>query len=184
MEIVMNIFALDKDPVISAQMMCDKHVVKMVTEYGQLLSTAHRVLDGELWYDKTKSGAKIKRWKLKGDAQQRDLYKASHVNHPSNIWVRENDKNYRWMYKHFVATAKEYEYRYGRVHATYDKLNGYLWFAPKSIDQTLRATEIPQCMPDHCKRDDVQEGYRNYYREEKKYFAKWTTREEPYWFSE
>jgi hypothetical protein len=178
-----NIFYLNEDAQISAQEQCDKHICKMTIEYCQLLSTAHRVLDGVDYYDETKNGRKIRRWLLP-DEREIHLMKASHVNHPSNIWVRENDKNYRWMYKHFVATAKEYEYRYGRVHATYDKLNGYLWFAPKSINQTLRATEIPQCMPDHCKRDDVQEGYRNYYREEKKYFAKWTTREEPYWFSE
>ena len=35
----MNIFVLDKDPVISAQMMCDKHVVKMCTESLQMIST-------------------------------------------------------------------------------------------------------------------------------------------------
>jgi len=39
-------------------------------------------------------------------------------------------------------------------------------------------------MPDYCKRDDVVDGYRNYYRNEKKYFAKWSKREEPFWFSE
>ena len=41
----MNIFALDKDPTQAARMMCDKHVVKMILESAQLLSTAHRVLD-------------------------------------------------------------------------------------------------------------------------------------------
>ena len=42
----MNIFKLDDDPVISAQEQCDKHVVKMPTESAQMLSTAHRILDG------------------------------------------------------------------------------------------------------------------------------------------
>lgn len=41
----MNIFHLDRDPVVAARMMCDKHVVKMIVEYAQLMSTAHRVLD-------------------------------------------------------------------------------------------------------------------------------------------
>ena len=41
----MNIFFLDKDPIIAAQYHCDKHCVKMILEYAQLLSTAHRVLD-------------------------------------------------------------------------------------------------------------------------------------------
>ena len=43
----MNIFYLDKNPWVNAEMHCDKHVCKMIVEYAQLLSTAHRVLDGK-----------------------------------------------------------------------------------------------------------------------------------------
>ena len=43
----MNIFYLDKNFQVNAKLHCDKHVVKMIVEYAQLLSTAHRVLDGE-----------------------------------------------------------------------------------------------------------------------------------------
>ena len=32
----MNIFVLDKDPIISAQMQCDKHIVKMPLESAQM----------------------------------------------------------------------------------------------------------------------------------------------------
>ena len=42
---VMNIFYVDKDPKVAAQMMCDKHVVKMILEYAQILCTTHRILD-------------------------------------------------------------------------------------------------------------------------------------------
>jgi hypothetical protein len=49
----MNIFYLDSDPVKSAELHCDKHVVKMIIEYAQLMSTAHRVLDGDLYEDRT-----------------------------------------------------------------------------------------------------------------------------------
>ena len=40
----MNIFCLDKDPVKAAQMMCDKHIVKMLLESAQLMCTAHRAV--------------------------------------------------------------------------------------------------------------------------------------------
>ena len=43
----MNIFYLDRDPVVAAQLMCDKHVVKMILESAQILSTAHRAIDGD-----------------------------------------------------------------------------------------------------------------------------------------
>ena len=42
----MNIFILDEDPAEAARQQCDKHVVKMIVESAQMLSTAHRMLDG------------------------------------------------------------------------------------------------------------------------------------------
>ena len=52
----MNIFYLDEDPVTCARMHVDKHVVKMIVEYAQLLSTAHRVVDGRESIDLSKHG--------------------------------------------------------------------------------------------------------------------------------
>ena len=49
----MNIFYLDRDTVVAALMMCDKHVVKMILESAQMLSTAHRVLDGDDYANET-----------------------------------------------------------------------------------------------------------------------------------
>ena len=46
----MNIFFLDKDPKIAAQLQCDKHVVKMVLETAQMVSTAARKRGFELGY--------------------------------------------------------------------------------------------------------------------------------------
>ena len=43
----MNIFYLSSDPKACAEDHCDKHVVKMIIEYAQLLSTAHIILDGK-----------------------------------------------------------------------------------------------------------------------------------------
>mgnify|MGYP003310074464 CR=1 FL=1 len=44
-------------------------------------------------------------------------------------------------------------------------------------------TEIPQAMPDYCKvPNDPISGYRNYYINEKFYFANWKKREKPLWF--
>ncbi len=37
----MNIFYLDNDPKVCAEMHNDKHCIKMILEYAQLLSTAH-----------------------------------------------------------------------------------------------------------------------------------------------
>ena len=117
----MNIFYLHEDPVRSAQLHCDKHVVKMIIEYAQMLSTAHRMLDGTQYIDQS-SGRRIKRWRLANPYMESFLYKASHINHPSAVWVRENAIQYQYMYDMFVALCDEYTYRYGKVHMTDDKL--------------------------------------------------------------
>ena len=57
----MNVFYVDKHPVKAAEQMCDKHIVKMILESAQLLSTCHRVQDGTEYYDKTANGRKIKK---------------------------------------------------------------------------------------------------------------------------
>lgn len=175
----MNVFYLNKNPIECAKQHCDKHVVKMIIEYAQLLSTANRVLDGTEYIDDS-SGRKIKRWRLDDDREQL-LYKASHVNHPDNIWVRQNHNNYLWLNQLFMALCKEYEYRYGRVHETARKLYGKLTTPPKNIPVGL-FFEPPQCMPYTCKMLDTIEGYKRYYIREKADFAKWTNRQIPEWF--
>ena len=35
----MNIFAINENPIVAAQEQCDKHVVKMIVESAQMLST-------------------------------------------------------------------------------------------------------------------------------------------------
>jgi hypothetical protein len=177
----MNIFHLDNDPIKAAQMMLDKHVVKMIVEYAQLMSTAHRVLDGEHYYGKTVNGRKIARWKH--PTLDNQLYKASHVNHPSNIWLRESDDNYFWLYRHFRSACKEYTHRYGKYHLTDTRLSDILLNIPKNIPK-VGLTKFAQAMPDYCKREDPVDAYRFYYLNEKRSFAKWTNRDEPDWWKE
>lgn len=179
----MNIFALDNSPIKCAEMHCDKHVVKMILEYAQLLSTAHRVLDGEMYTDKT-SGRKIKRWKL-ADNREHILYKATHVNHPSAIWARECIWNYSWLNLLWSSLLKEYQYRYGKTHAC-ETLRFSLEKFPNKIEyRESYITPIPQAMPDDCKCENPEDyiyAYRKYYYKYKKDFARWTNRQKPEWF--
>lgn len=178
----MNIFYLHKDPIKNAEYHCDKHIVKMATEYCQLLSTAHRVLDGEMYLGKTKNNRNIKRWLLQ-DEREGLLMKASHVNHPSNIWVRETSSNYMYLWKIYMATLAEYTHRYGKRHGS-GRASLSLIRPPKNIKQG-KCTTLPQCMPDNCKvLGDPIQAYKNYYINEKHYFANWKSREIPEWFQE
>lgn len=160
----MNIFILDECPRKSAQMMNDKHVVKMILESAQMLCTAHRVLDG---------------------VEDDELYKTTHINHPCNAWIRESSANYMWLYAHFKALSEEYTYRYDKVHKTWQKLGIKLAYIPINCPRGIGLTPFPIAMKQYsdCIVDDAVSSYRNYYKVAKRDFSKWTKRNPPYWWN-
>ena len=160
----MNIFYLDSDPVIAAKAMTDKHVVKMILESAQLLSTAHRVLDGEPIVQMSASGRRLTRYTH--PTLDDVLYKSTHTNHPSGIWSRESKSNYLWLYQHFMALCSEYTQRYNKTHTTYIKLHNILNNAPQNISNT-NPTKIKLAMPTEYHLSDEIESYRLYYEKEK-----------------
>ena len=87
----MNIFILDSDPVLAAQYQCDKHVVKMILETAQILSTI-----------------------------QGGPYKPTHKNHPCVLWAAETQANFNWLRLHGLALCQEYTLRYGKKHKCED----------------------------------------------------------------
>jgi hypothetical protein len=179
----MNIFYLHNEPQTCAQEHVDKHVVKMILEYAQLLSTAHRMLDGTEYIDAS-SGRKIRRWKLKDEYVESKLFKASHINHPSAIWARKNVQNYMWLAELLEETCKEYTFRYGKVHSV--ERSGLMQMLKNNFPMNLpigEFTEPPPAMPDDCKvpGNSIQ-SYHNYYIQKKNHFAKWKNRPTPDWF--
>ena len=161
----MNIFYLDKRPDNAAEMHCDKHCVKMILEYAQMLSTAHRELDDDV---------------------PDILYKSTHKNHPSTIWTRSSKQHYDWLFRLFRMLSAEYSIRYSngefKVHKSWDKLGKILETAPKNIKDN-GWIDPPQCMPDHCKKPDTIDAYRNYYLTEKASFSTWKTVRPPKWWT-
>lgn len=177
----MNIFYVDADPEVAARNMVDRHVVKMILETAQLLSTAHRVIDGEEYVGQSQSGRKAKRWRLSGNADD-IMYSATHINHPSAVWVRQSSANYNWLYDHLLALGREYTYRYGRTHLTIDKLKDILKSAPKNIKQSRMMTSMPSCMDNqYIVSLDPITNYRNYYNHGKVNLLRWTARMPPKW---
>lgn len=152
----MNIFVLSIDPKRAAMYQVDKHVVKMVLETAQLLSTCHRMLESQ-WSDK--------------------VYKKTHMNHPCSVWVRQSSGNYRWLYAHFLSLLDEYTFRYGKVHKC-SMYKNILSFNPVPSGER---TPFALAMPDQYKVDCPVMSYRNYYLAEKYNLFRWTKREKPDW---
>lgn len=179
----MNIFYLDKDPETCARMHLDKHCVKMILEYAQLLSTAHRVLNGtsdvRIF---ERDGKQRRRTMLVLDGVLDNvLYSATHINHPSAVWVRQSIWNYVWLADLLNELCAEYTYRYGKVHKVESSglLNALLINVPKGIPD-VPFTEPTPAMPDEFKvpGDSIQ-SYKNYYNGSKQRMFAWKKRDVP-----
>ena len=98
----MNIFVTDPDPVKSAQVLPDKHIVKMPLETCRMLS----IVASKEW------GHDFGQLPKKGGG----FYKTSRGgfrNHPCTIWAQTY---FRWLIQHGLALCSEYTHRYGKVH--------------------------------------------------------------------
>ena len=157
----MNIFFLDKTPEKSAQYLCDKHIPKMLLESAQMLSTAIQRHTGELDY----------------------LYKSAYPKHPMTIWVGDNRDNFTWALYNAFCINNEYEYRFKKNHKSYKVIKNIIDFELMAHIPDGDFTDPPQCMPDEYKDNDYVTAYRNFYKGEKEYFAKWEKgRQQPEWW--
>lgn len=152
----MNIFYLDPDAGAAARYHCDSHVVKMILETAQLLSTAHRIIDGPL--------------------ADPCLYKATHVNHPCAVWVRETHDQYMWAYWLFTELSAEYQRRFSKVHMSTIRLTDELSYCPAKLLDIQGLQPPPQCMPElYQVPGEPITAYRNYYRKGKRHLHKWSS---------
>lgn len=178
----MNIFYLSNNQKQCVSFYVDKHCVKMILEYAQILSSTHRYLDGIQGIVLSKNGRKLKSWIL-SDTREQILYKATHVNHPSVIWCRYSRNNYEWLYQLFIENCKEYTFRYGKTHAC-EKLIDALKTLPNNIPEG-EFTEPSLAMPDIYKVDnDAIQSYINYYNGAKRNLFKWSGRPIPYFITD
>lgn len=153
----MNIFYLDQNIPRCARYHCDQHVIKMILESTQILSTVLHL------------------YNIKAP------YKPSHQNHPSVLWAAKSLQNWLWLRELILFLNKEYKYRYDSLvnHKSYEiakKLK-----IPPLPDIGL--IEHPQVMPEEYKvPGDPIKAYRNFYIFDKSRFAKWRKRTAPQWY--
>ena len=153
----MNIFVLDADPRQAARYLCDKHVVKMVLESAQMLSTVARHY---------------------GSTENR-LYKPAHPKHKCTLWAMESKDNCLWLWEHADEIGKEFTRRYGGEHTSSSVVRLCETVPMMCPDKGL--TPFALAMPDQYKTEDPVLSYRKYYINEKVLFASWRT-EEPRWW--
>ena len=177
----MNIFYLSHNTNICAKEHVDKHVRKMIVEYAQLLSTAHRVLDGIHYTTRINNRAK-NFWVLTDSCKESMLYKATHFNHPSAKWVRESKRHYDWLYDLWSKLLQEYEFRFSKIHKSKTLL---IALNDSPINLNDNGWSPPAlAIPDIYKKSTAIESYRYYYKEGKKHLHTYTNRSYPKWLKE
>jgi len=188
----MNIFVLDENPITAAEMMCDKHIPKMIVESAQMMASA------------------VRRWGATDDVMPLTKagkpYRGGYANHPCTIWAGDAFGNFSWLHDHAVALLVEYTSRFGKEHACADPIS-QLWHVGVVVSPSHRRTTTPfaLAMPDefrpnyqprigptfldygqtkgqmiyrsevkgdsHASGDEAVQAYRRYYHS--KQFAKW-----------
>ena len=146
----MNIFALNLDPQKAAELLIDKHVVKMTLETAQLLSAVCNLSAGV----------------------QVAPYKTTHKNHPCTLWVLASKQNFNWLVGHGLAIACEYTKRYKKIHKSQAVIEWCRDNAPDLPDIGL--TPFALAMPEEYRCNDACTAYRAYYIAEKLQLGKRT----------
>ena len=157
----MNIFALHDSPALAAEYHCDKHVVKMITETAQILSTACHLL---------------------GIGDDHDLYRPTHKHHPCVQWATESAGNFSWLVSLLDGLLYEYDFRFGkpgkftRARVLLPVFETLTDFVPAG-----KRTPFVLAMPEDCRGVDLVGSYRRYYNEHKSHLHSWTKRDAPSW---
>jgi len=158
----MNIFVLDLDPKVAACYHCDKHVVKMILETAQILSTV-----------------------IQNHVDTEDfLYKPTHKNHPCVLWAGKSYENLMWLYNLGISLCDEYTYRYNKVHKTRAIIERCYDYISDIFYTEIGLTKFAQAMPEQYRNEDVVKAYRNYYIGEKSNMLKYTKTEKPEWIQQ
>ena len=147
----MNIFVTDPSPTVSAQVLPDKHVVKMPLETCQMLA----IVCSDKWghgYGELH----------KKDGTPYNTDKGAFRNHPCTVWANESNVNAWWLVAHGFALCEEYTHRYGKVHSCEKTVLEAGHLIPFTMD---RPTSFTRAMPDEYKHDtsiDTFTAYKNY----------------------
>jgi len=139
----MNIFVTDLCPIKSAQVLPDKHIVKMPLETCQMLSIVASTKWGHGFGDLPK---------LDGTPYKTD--KGAFRNHPCTIWAQQR---WSWLIRHGLALCDEYTYRYGKIHSCEKTiLHAENIFPFQYLGSAADKTwEFARAMPDQWKYDDT-----------------------------
>lgn len=139
----MNILFYSSDPNEASLYIDDIRKNKLLTESGQMLSTAMNILNPH-------HGMKV--------------YKSTHPNHPSNVWARSSRANFEWLLHHMYCMHRQRR----TPHATAELIPTFKKFLKRAKFPEEGLTAYANCarhrelLLDFTHIDDVFHAYRLY----------------------
>ena len=171
----MNIFFLHSSTRRCARWHCDKHVVKMILEYTQILYTSNHVNGG--------TAIILEKAPICGNTLKRG-YKLHAKNHPSVLWATESLAHYMWLNMLALDLVREHTHRFQpkKMHACYEHL---IWLRdhppPGLLTKISWVRDPPPAMPDEYRLYSSSiDCYHAYYNGPKRRLLKYTKRHVPH----
>lgn len=184
----MNIFVLDENPTIAAEMHCDKHVPKMIVEHTQMLAAAYYSTLGisrkkEIAHKQNLVNKLFQGFPRKKSDGSDWPYAITHVNHPCTVWTRSSIDNWNWLIECTDALCTEFNKRWKHPHSVKAIINWMRQNPPTlpSIGQTQFGVAVPDCF----RTGNATESYKKYYATKTSYMkVEWKYSNKPCWFSD
>jgi hypothetical protein len=159
----MQLFILDYEPCVSAQMMSDCHIIKMCLETAQILSSVRF---------------------NKGFEHNEIIPKPYNTKHPV-ITAIDNQEKINWLLDYNRAIHSEYVYRFNKHHAYFKLIEFYEHLRDNSIKYYDKSKlNFARDFKDFTTtKTDLIESFREYYKMKKSIIKRWkyTKRSEPEW---
>ena len=161
----MNIFALDKCPMQSAQWLDDIRKNKMILESAQMLSTAVRVLSPDT---------------------DLSVYKVAYLNHPCTIWARQSRDNFKWLLSHMshLFLQKDGLHKSASLLTDFQKYADSGYFPSEGLTPFANCARNLERGVDYSDHPDTHEAYRLYMNDrwkETNITLTWRWGREPEW---
>jgi hypothetical protein len=183
----MNIFVLHEDPVIAAQMHCDKHCNKMIVEHAQMLAAAYYSTLGisrkkEIPEKQNLVNEMFRGWPRKREDGSEWHYAITHVNHPCTVWTRTSIENFNWLLDCTDALCTEFQIRW-KGQPSIKKIIDWMRDNPPKLP-SKGLTPFAQAMPDCFRSSNTPESYRQYYAMKTTYMKlEWRYTDMPEWWT-
>ena len=164
----MNIFALDKCPMQSAQWLDDIRKNKMILESAQMLSTAVRVLSPDT---------------------DLSVYKVAYLNHPCTIWARQSRDNFKWLLSHMshLFLQKDGLHKSASLLTDFQKYADSGYFPSEGLTPFANCARNLERGVDYSDVKNVHQAYRMYMNDrwkETNITLTWRWGREPEWRNE